>query len=50
MYMSFYEPDTEFYGNLIERENKLKKARLIIYFIFIMIMVIMKKLIMTLLL
>ena len=26
MYMIFYEPDTEFYRNLIEREHKLKKG------------------------
>ena len=26
LYMVFYEPDTEFYRNLIEREHKLKKG------------------------
>ena len=26
MYIIFYEPDTEFYRNLIEREHKLKKG------------------------
>ena len=26
MYMIFYEPDTEFYRNLIEREHKLKRG------------------------
>ena len=29
MYMIFYEPDTELYRNLIEREHKLKKVHLI---------------------
>ena len=26
MYMIFYEPDTEFYRNLIEQEHKLKNG------------------------